>query len=72
MNQPLQHTVSITDVAEGIATLETYLPISARFAGDPDGIVRDRRMNPFLGWETMPTTLRVYRLRHGAMQTDKA
>lgn len=63
MSQPLQNTVSITDVAERVATLETCVPTSSRFAGDPDGIVRDRRMNPFLGWETMLTTLRVYRLR---------
>jgi capsular polysaccharide biosynthesis protein len=63
MSQPLQHTVSITDVAEEITVLETCLPISARFAGDPDRIGRDRRMNPFLDWETMPATIRVYRLR---------
>lgn len=63
MRNTLPNTISITDVAEEIATIETCLPIRARFAGDPDGIARNREMNPFLGWQTMPATLRVYRLR---------
>lgn len=64
MSRLPRNTVSITDVAEEVATVETCLPIGARFAGDPGGIPRDRPINPFLGWQTTPATLRMYRLRN--------
>ena len=63
MSEPLPNTVSMVDVAEEIATIETCLSVPSRFAGDPGGILRNRGMNPFLGWQTPPASLRVYRLR---------
>jgi Glycosyltransferase 61 len=63
MSEPLPNTVSMVDVAEEIATIETCIPVTARFAGDPDGIRRARSMNPFLGWQTVPFTSRMYRVR---------
>jgi len=63
MSKPLPNTVSICDVAEETVIIETCSQVNARFAGDPDRILRDRGMNPFLGWQTMPATLCVYRLR---------
>jgi len=63
MSKPLPNTVSMVDVAEEVAIIETCPSVTARFAGDPGGIRRARSMNPFLGWETVPAALRVYRVR---------
>jgi hypothetical protein len=52
-------TVSIADVAEAAVTIETCAQMPARFAD-----VVDRGKNPFVGWETVPATLRLYRLRN--------
>jgi capsular polysaccharide biosynthesis protein len=54
-------TVSIADVAEATATIETCAQMPASF---PDAISHGRPKNPFLGWETMPATIRMYRLRN--------
>jgi capsular polysaccharide biosynthesis protein len=53
--------VSIADVAEATVTVETCAPRTARF---PDGVVRERAKNPFLGWETVPVALHMYRIRN--------
>jgi len=63
MSEPLPNTVSIVDVAEEVATIETCIPVTARFAGDPGGIRRARSMNPFLGWNSARFASRVYRVR---------
>jgi len=63
MNEPLPNTVNMVDVAEEVAIIETCPSVTACFAGDPGGIRRARSMNPFLGWQTVPLTSRVYRVR---------
>lgn len=60
MSQPLPNSISIADVADEVVTIETCVALRPRFA---DVIRRDRRVNPFLDWETSAATLRVYRLR---------
>jgi capsular polysaccharide biosynthesis protein len=54
-------TVSIADVAESAVTIETCAQVAARF---PDAVAHDREKNPFIGWTTVPATLRMYRLRN--------
>jgi capsular polysaccharide biosynthesis protein len=54
-------TVGIADIAEEMVTLETCAPTAAHF---PETVLEERERNPFIGWETMPATLRMYRLRN--------
>ncbi len=58
--------VSLRDVAESVATIETCIAAPACFAG----VRHARERNPFLGWATMGIETHRYRLRDVVLDCD--